>query len=77
MKKITHKIKSPSAPHNFLNLSLKYLGTKTRIGFCASSLRQDKITYIYVKILNTYIVHEINKKGNTSSDPALEKLQLV
>ena len=73
MEKITRKIKSPSAPHNFLNPSLKYLGTNTRIRFCGSCLRRDEIKYTHVKILNIYTVHEINKNGNTSSDPTLIK----
>ena len=37
-------IKSPSAPHNFLNPSLNYLGTKTRVRFSGSCLKQNKIT---------------------------------
>ena len=31
-------IKSPSAPHNFLNPSLNYLGNKTRVWFSGRSL---------------------------------------
>ena len=37
-------IKSPSAPHNFLNPSLNYLGTETRVRFSGSCLKQNKIT---------------------------------
>ena len=48
--------KSPSASHNFLNHSLNYLGTKTRVRFSGSYLKQDKIIYNHGKILN--IVHE-------------------
>ena len=65
-------IKSPSAPHNFLNLSLNYLGTKLRVRFNGSCLKQDKITYTKRNIINIYIVYEINKNDNTSSDLALE-----
>ena len=54
-------IKSPSAPSNFLDLSLNYFGTKIRVKFSGSSLKQDKITYIHGKIANIYIVYEINK----------------
>ena len=40
---------------------------------CAQSyLRQDKITYNHRKIVNIYIVYEINNNNNTSSDPTLE-----
>ena len=37
---------------------------------------QDKITYTHRKIAKIYIVYEINKKDNTSSDPALENVHL-
>ena len=53
-------IKSPSAPHNFLNPSLNHLGTKTRVRFSGSCLKQDKITYTHRKIVNIHIVYEIN-----------------
>ena len=66
-------IKSPSAPHNILNPSLNYLDTKTRVRFSGSCLKQDKITYTHGKIVNIYIVYEINKKDSTTiSDPTLE-----
>ena len=32
-------IKSPSAPHNFLNPSLNYLGTETGVRFGGSCLK--------------------------------------
>ena len=63
----------PSAPNNFLNPSLNYLGTKVRVKVSGSGLKQDKITYTHQKIVNIYIVYKINKKdGTTSSDPTLE-----
>ena len=67
---------TPSAPHNFLNPSLNYLGTKTRVRFSGSCLKQDKITYTHGKIINIYIVYEINKNDNTSSDRTLENCLL-
>ena len=66
-------IKLPSAPNNFLTPSLNYLGTKTRVKFSESYLKQDKVTYNHENIVNIYIVYEINKKDNTViSDPTLE-----
>ena len=53
---------SHSATHNFLNPSLNYSGTKTRVRFSGSCLKQDKITYTHRKIAEIYIVYEINKK---------------
>ena len=66
-------ITTSSAPNNFLNPSLNYLDTKTRVRFSGSCLKQDKITYTHGKIVDIYIVYEINKNDNTtSSDPTLE-----
>ena len=48
------------------------MGTEKRVRFSGSCLKQDKITYDHEKIVNIYIVYEINKNGNTSSDPTLE-----
>ena len=59
-------ITRPSAPNNFINPLLNYLGTKIRVRFSGSCLTHDTI-------VNIYIVYEINKKDNTtSSDPTLE-----
>ena len=49
------------------------MGTKIRVRFSESCLKQDKITYTDGKIVNIYIVYEINKKDNTiTSDPTPE-----
>ena len=45
-------IKSPSVPHSFLNLLLKYLVAKTRVRFSGSCLKQYKVTYTHGKIVN-------------------------
>ena len=66
-------IKPPSAPNNFLTLTLNYLGPKSRVKFSGSCLNQDKVTYIHGKIVSIYIAYEVNKKDNTIiSDPILE-----
>ena len=66
-------ITAPSAPNNFFNLSLEFLGTKPRVTFSGSCLKQNAITYNHGKSVNIYIVYEINKTDNiTSSDPTLE-----
>ena len=49
-------IKPPSAPDNFLTPSLNYLGTKIRVKFSGSCLKQDKVTYTYGNIVHIYIV---------------------
>ena len=66
-------ISPSSAPNNFLSPSLNYLVTKIRVKFSGNCVKQDKITYTNAKIVNIYIVYEINKKDNTiTSDPTLE-----
>ena len=52
--------------------SLDYLGAKIRVKFNGSCLKQDEITYTHGKIVNIYIVYEINKSFSMSSYPILE-----
>ena len=51
---------------------LSYSGTKTRVEFNGSCLKQDKVTYNHGTIVNIYIVYEISKNFNISSYPTLE-----
>ena len=52
--------------------SLDNLGTKIRVKFIESCLKQDKITYTLGKIINIYIVYEISKNYNIRKYPTLE-----
>ena len=65
-------VKPPSTSTNILNTSLDYANTKTRLEFRGSCLKQDKITFNHRKILNIYIVYEINRNFNNSSYATLE-----
>ena len=53
-------IKSPSTSDNSLSPSFSYIGTKTRVKFVGSCLKQDKATFTNGKTVNIYIVYEIN-----------------
>ena len=54
-------IKPPATSNNSLAPSLNYIGTtKTRVKFDWSCLKQNKITITHGKIVNIYIVCEIN-----------------
>ena len=44
-----------------LNPQLSYSGTKTRLDFRGGCLKQDKITFNHGKIVNIYIVYELDK----------------
>ena len=43
-----------------LNSKLSYFGTKTRVNFRGSCLKQDQITINCGKIVNIYIVYELD-----------------
>ena len=66
------RFKPPSASHVFLNPSLNYFGTKTRVRFNGICLQQDEIIYTPGKTVSIYLVYEITKNDNTSSDPTLK-----
>ena len=51
---------------------MDYVGTKIRIEFKGNCLKQDKISFDNGKVVNIYIVYEINKNFNISSYPTLE-----
>ena len=51
---------------------LGYYGTKTRVEFNGSCLKQDKVTFNHRKVVTIYIVYEISKSFNISDYPTLE-----
>ena len=53
-------IKPPTTFDNSVALALNYIGNKTRVNFDGGSLKQDKITFSHGKIINIYIVYEVN-----------------
>ena len=63
-------IKPPSTPNKMLNPLVNYVGTKARVKFNEDCLRQEKITFDHGKIVNIYIVYEI-ESVNISSYPTL------
>ena len=67
-------ITAPTIINYSLNLQLSYLSAKTRVEFKGSYMiiGSYMITYYYRKIVNIYIVYEINKNFNISSYPILE-----
>ena len=55
-----------------LTPELSYYGTKTRVKFTGSYLKQDKITYNHKNVVNIYIVYELGASSSHSDDPMLE-----
>ena len=65
-------IKAPTITNNVLNSLLNYVGSKIRARLTGDCLKQEKIEYYHRKIVNIYIVYEIEKSVNISSYPTLE-----
>ena len=65
-------IKPPSTSTNILNALLNYDGTKIRVEFKGSCLKQDHVSFNDGKIVNIYIVNKINKSVDIISYPTLE-----
>ena len=60
------KINSIKTPNHSVTPSLDYYGTKTRVEFNGSCLKQDSVTFNHKKVVNIYTVNEINKSFNIS-----------
>ena len=66
------RINSIKTPRYSITPNLDYYGTKTRVEFNGSCLKQDKVTFNHGKLVNIYIVYEISKSINISDYPTLE-----
>ena len=55
-----------------LTPDLSYYGTKTRVKFTGSCLKQDKITYNHKNVVNIYIAYELGASSSHSDDPTLK-----
>ena len=65
-------IKSPTTSDNSLNPRLSYYGTKTRIQFIRSCLKEPNVTFTHKKVVNIYIVYELSASSFHTSDPTLK-----
>ena len=63
---------SNTASNYKITPELSYYGTKIRVKFNGSCLKQDQVRYSHGKIVNIYIVYEISKHYSISTYPALE-----
>ena len=59
-----------------LNTSIDYVGTEIRLKVSRDCLKQEKVTFNHRKIVNIYIVYEIEKSVNITSYPTLESCLL-
>ena len=65
-------IKPPTTSANSLTPGLNYYGTKTRVKFTGSCLKQSKISDTHGKIVNIYTVYELGTSSSHISDPTLK-----
>ena len=65
-------IKPPTTSDNSLTPALSYYGTKTRVKFTGSCLKQSKILYTHGKVVNIYIVYELGGSSSHVNDPTLK-----
>ena len=60
-------IKPPSTSSNIPNPLLNYVGTKTRVEFKGSCLKQDRFSFDHGKVVNIYAFYEINRNFEIDS----------
>ena len=65
-------IKPPTTSDNSLNPELNYHGTKTRVKFTESCLKQSSHFLTHKKVVNIYIVYELAASSSHDSDPTIK-----
>ena len=65
-------IKLPTTSDDSLTPALNYYGTKTRVKFTRSCLKQSKISCTHGKVVNIYIVYELAASSSSDNDPILK-----
>ena len=65
-------IKPPTIFDNSLNPRLNYNGTKIRVQFTGSCLKQPKFMFTHKKVVNIYIVYELGASSSHISDPTIK-----
>ena len=68
----SESIKLPTISDNSLTPALNYYGTKTRLKFTGSCLKQSKISNNHGKVVNIYIVYELGASSYHINDPTLK-----
>ena len=72
-KGLSHEsIKAIATSDNSHNPSLSYYDSKIKVKFTRSCLKQPKLTYTHGKVVNIYIVYELDASGSNDSDPTVK-----
>ena len=61
--------KPPTTSDNGLTPALIYYGTKTRVKFAGSCLKQSEISYTHGKVVNLFIVYKLSASSSHVNDP--------
>ena len=64
--------KPPTTSDNSLNPALNYYGTKTKVKFTGSCLKQSAVPYNHRPIVNIYIVYELGASNSYNNNPTLK-----
>ena len=65
-------IKPPTTTNHSLTPELNYYGTKTKIKFTGSRLKQSSHILTHKKVVNIYIAYELAASSSHDSDPAIK-----
>ena len=65
-------IKPSTTSNNSLNPRLRYYGTKVRLQFTKSCLKQSNHVFTHQKVVNIYIVYELAVSSSHTNDPTIK-----
>ena len=68
----SESFKAPAISDNTINPRLNYYGTKTRVQFTGSCLKQSYHIFSHEKIVNIYIVYELGASTSHTNDPTIK-----
>ena len=65
-------VKPPTTTNNSLTPELNFYGTKIKIKFTGSCLKQSDYIFAHKKVVNIYIVYELAASSSHDSDPTIK-----
>ena len=68
----SESIKPPTTSDNSLTPAVSFYGSKTKVTFTGSCLKQPEISYTHRKTVNIYIVYELGASTSHTNDPTLK-----
>ena len=70
-------IKPPTTSDNSLTPAGSYYGTKARVKFTGSCLKQSEVSYTHGKVVNIYIAYELGESSSHNNDLTQKVVYLV